>query len=189
MKTRVSLCLKTITLVIILIAAVGCSKAPSDSQIATDIQNKLSADSGLQGKQLVVQAVNGTVTLSGTVDNDAERDAAVRYASSEAGVKQVVNNLEVAPAAAQQQAPAPMPETPAEENPKPSTSSRRHRRHSGENNESASGQNNGNNNNMPMASNAPPPVDNQETAAPPPPPPPTTVTPNPASSTSSFRSR
>src|SRR5450631_2426443 len=129
MKTRASLHVIAIALAAILIATVGCSKAPSDSQIATDIQNKLSADSGLQGKQLVVQAANGSVTLSGTVDNDAERDAAAKYASSEAGVKQVVNNLQVASSAAAEQ-PAPMlPSPPApQEKSKPSASSRRHHR-------------------------------------------------------------
>ncbi len=184
MKIRVSRCLNTITLVAILIAAVACSKAPSDTQIASDIQNKLSADSGLQGKQLVVQATNGTVTLSGSVDNDAQRDAAAKYASSEAGVKQVVNNLQVAaaPVTVEQQAPAPAPQAPAEESAKPSPPSRRHHRHSSENEASTSTQNN-DNNNIPMASNAPPPpVNNQEPPAPvtppppPPPPPPQKVT-------------
>ncbi|MFI5072524.1 MAG: BON domain-containing protein, partial [Terriglobales bacterium] len=164
MKTRVSLRLYTIALVAILMAAVACTKAPSDSQIATDIQNKLSADSGLQGKQLVVQATNGTVTLSGTVDNDTERDAAAKYASSEAGVKQVVNNLQVAaaPVTAEQQAPAPAPEAPAEETAKPSPSSRRHHRHS-EKNEASTSHHDNDSNNMPMASNAlPPPVNTPE---------------------------
>ncbi len=100
--------------VILLVLAVtlGCSKAPTDTQIATDIQNKLNTDSGLQGKQLIVQADKGSVTLSGEVDNDAQRDAAARYASSEPGVKQIVNNLQVAPPpplAAQ----APPPASPA----------------------------------------------------------------------------
>ena len=97
MKARVSLYLSAVVLLTVFVVAVGCSKAPSDAQIASDIQAKLTSDSGLQGKQLVVQAANGTVTLSGTVDNDAQRDAAARYASSEEGVKQVVNNLQVAP--------------------------------------------------------------------------------------------
>ncbi|MGH9530732.1 MAG: BON domain-containing protein, partial [Terriglobales bacterium] len=174
MKTKFSLCLSTITLVTILIAGVACSKAPSDSQMATDIQNKISADSGLQGKQLVVQAANGTVTLSGTVDNDAERDAAAKYASSEAGVKQVVNNLTVAsapPVEAEQQAPAPATIPPAEESRKEEAASRRHHRHSARSEESAQNSDNSNNN-MPMASNsAPPPMNNPENAAPAPPPP------------------
>src|SRR5712692_4425293 len=97
MKARVSLYLTAVVLLLALAATVGCSKAPNDAQIATDIQTRLNADSGLQGKQLSVQAANGTVTLSGTVDNESQREAAARYASSEPGVKQIVNNLQVAP--------------------------------------------------------------------------------------------
>jgi outer membrane biosynthesis protein TonB len=90
--------------------AVACTKAPNDAQVASDIQTKLAADSGLQNKQLTVQSSNGTVTLSGAVDNDAERDAAAKYAASEPGVKMVINNLQVAPAqAAAEPAPAPAP--------------------------------------------------------------------------------
>jgi hypothetical protein len=107
MKPRLSLYL---VLVGVLIASVGCAKTPTDKQIADDIQNKLSGDSGLQGKQLIVQANNGSVTLSGQVDTDAQRDAAARYASSEPGVKQVVNNLQIAPPPPiQAQAPPPPP--------------------------------------------------------------------------------
>jgi hypothetical protein len=103
--------------------ALGCSKAPTDTQIATDIQNKLNTDSGLQGKQLIVQADKGSVTLSGEVDNNAQRDAAARYASTEPGVKQVVNNLQVAPAP-----PAPVEaQAPPPEQPKPSSAAKHHR--------------------------------------------------------------
>src|SRR5271167_1510764 len=114
MKARLSLYLIASALLGMVSATVGCSKAPADAQIASDIQNKLNTDSGLQGKQLVVQAANGSVTLSGQVDNDAQRDAAARYASSEPGVKQVVNNLQVAPQApVEAQAPPPEPPKPA----------------------------------------------------------------------------
>jgi len=78
---------------------IACNKTPNDAQIGNDVQNRLNADSGLQGKQLSVQSANGTVTLSGNVANDGERDAAARYAASVPGVKQVINNLQVAPAA------------------------------------------------------------------------------------------
>src|SRR6266852_468575 len=97
MKTRASLYVTAVVLLTVLAAATGCSKAPNDAQITSDIQTKLSSDSGLQGKQLSVQTANGTVTLSGTVDNESQREAAARYASSEPGVKQIVNNLQVAP--------------------------------------------------------------------------------------------
>jgi hypothetical protein len=103
--------------------AVGCSKAPNDAQITSDVQSKINADSGLEGKQLGVQSENGTVTLSGTVDNDTEREAAARYAASVPGVKQVINNLQSAPppppAQAEQTPPPPPQETKPAPAPKP----------------------------------------------------------------------
>lgn len=118
MKAKLSLYLNALVLISLLAAAVGCSKAPTDTQMATDIQNKMSADSGLQGKQLIVQADQGSVTLSGEVDNNAERDAAARYASSEPGVKQVVNNLQIAPPPLEAQIPPQQPKpSPAPSHP------------------------------------------------------------------------
>jgi len=111
MKARLSLYLSALVLLTILSVTLGCSKSPTDEQIATDIQNKLNTDSGLQGKQLIVQADKGSVTLSGEVDNNAQRDAAARYASGEPGVKQIVNNLEVA-SQPPMQAQAPPPQQP-----------------------------------------------------------------------------
>ena len=96
MKVKLSLYVTAIMLVAILTVGVGCTKAPNDAQLTSDIQTKLASDSGLQGKQLGVKAEGGTVTLTGTVDNDAQREAAARYASSEPGVKQIINNLQVA---------------------------------------------------------------------------------------------
>ena len=129
MKARVSVYL--IALIAALAIAVGCTKAPNDAQISSDIQSKFNSDSGLQGKQLNVQAANGAVTLSGNVDNDAEREAAARYASSEPGVKQVVNNLQVGappPAADTAQAAVPAEEPKPSPAPKPrrSTHARAH---------------------------------------------------------------
>ena len=80
---------------IFLSLASSCARKPDDAKISNDIQSKFSQDSGLSGKQLTVQASNGVVTLGGTVDNDAQRDAASRQAASVAGVKEVVNNLQV----------------------------------------------------------------------------------------------
>lgn len=116
MKLRASLVLPMI-LLLAMGMTIGCSKAPNDSQISTQIQDKLNADSGLQGKQLSVQSADGVVTLSGYVDNETQRDAASRYASTIPGVRQVVNNLQVGanpasadkPAAAQEPEPAPAP--------------------------------------------------------------------------------
>ena len=95
MKARISIYLAAV--ILIMGITLGCNKAPNDAQITSEIQNQLNADSGLQGKQLSVQSSEGVVTLSGNVDNDGQRDAATRYASSTKGVKTVVNNLQVVP--------------------------------------------------------------------------------------------
>jgi len=113
MKSRGSLYVRAVLLLIAFGIATGCSKAPNDAQIANHIQAKIKADSGLQGKQLAVQSANGSVTLSGVVDSHAQREAAARFASSEPRVKQVVNNLEVTPSTPTQSAQAAPP--PAEE--------------------------------------------------------------------------
>lgn len=114
MKARPSLFIRIAPLVAVLAVAIACAKPPNDAQITSDIQSRMGADSGLQNKQLAVQAANGTVTLSGTVDSDAQREAAAKYAAAEPGVKQVINNLQVTPmAAATEPAPAPSPEPEA----------------------------------------------------------------------------
>lgn len=120
MKSRASVYLAAVALLAVFSATVGCTKAPNDAQITSGIQSRLNADSGLQGKQLGVQASGGTVTLSGTVDNEAQREAAARYASSEAGVKLVVNNIQVAASDQTAQAQPPAPEPAPQEMSKPS---------------------------------------------------------------------
>lgn len=126
MKARISLYLTAIVLAGVLGLGVACNKAPNDAQLTSDIQSKMNTDSGLQGKQLSVQTANGTVTLSGTVDNDNQREAAARYAASEPGVKQVINNLQVGPSAPETAAQT-QPEAPPVEEAKPAPSRPRHK--------------------------------------------------------------
>ena len=123
--------------------AVGCSRVGNrpDAQVASDVQNKINGDSNIPDKQLNINANNGTVTLSGTVSSDAERNAAANDAAQIEGVKTVVNNLEVAPAAAQQTAPQqsqaanlnPPPPVREERRPSPSTRTRSSRSSSSSN--------------------------------------------------------
>ena len=82
-------------LIATLTASIGCARKPDDAKISSDIQSKYAQDSGLSTKQLSVQASGGIVTISGYVDNDAQRAAAARQAASVDGVKEVVNNLQV----------------------------------------------------------------------------------------------
>ncbi len=132
MKRRAGTYVSAVFLAGMMVLGVACTKAPDDSQVTSQIQSKLNEDSGLQGKQIAVQTSAGVVTLSGAVDSDAQRTAASRYASAVPGVKQVVNNLEIAPPAASPapeqtaQTPPTEPERPVAER-KPSATKHRAR--------------------------------------------------------------
>jgi hypothetical protein len=179
MKATLSLYVSSIALLAALTVGVACTKAPNDAQLTSNIQNRLVADSGLQGKQLGVKAEEGTVTLTGTVDNDAQREAAGRYAASEPGVKQVINNLQVAapppPVDAAQVAP-PAPVEAPKPSPAPAPASRP-RHHSRERDrQSSSASNNNDTSSAPVAAMTPPPAAPSVPATPPPPPPSQKVT-------------
>ena len=171
MKAKLSLHLTGILLLAILTVGVGCTKAPNDAELTSSIQTKLATDSGLQGKQLDVKAEGGTVTLSGTVDNDAQREAAARYAAAEPGVKQVINNLQVTSPTDMAQAPPP-PAPVDETKPSPAPKPRRHEprvRTTPPSSEPAPA--------APVAAMAPPPAPVAAVpSTPPPPPPPRKVT-------------
>jgi len=172
MTAKLSLYVTAIMLVAILTVGVGCTKAPNDAQLASDIQTKLASDSGLQGKQLGVKAEGGTVTLTGTVDNDAQRDAAARYASSEPGVKQIINNLQVAPPPPAQAADAAPPVEEAKPSPAPAPKSRRHEPRQRSLPSSSSDTSSA----TPVAAMTPPAPVAAVPSTPPPPPPPKKVT-------------
>jgi hypothetical protein len=164
------------SLVVALLMSTACSRKPNDAKIAADIQSKFSQDSGLSTKQLGVQSENGVVTLSGTVDNDAQRDIASRDAAAVEGVKEVVNNLQVGTATAPAPQPAATTETAssAPEPAAPSPGRKERKRHSKHDSGMASDSSD-NSNNSQMAANNPPPENAPPTPAPadntPPPPP------------------
>lgn len=91
--------LRLVTLALMLVLAIlaGCNRTPvhSDAQIASDVQNKINADSRIDSHDIGVQAADGIVTLSGSVGNDVERASAASDAATAEGVKTVVNNLVV----------------------------------------------------------------------------------------------
>ncbi len=86
-----------VALISLTLVALGCNRmgSRSDSQIASDVQNKIFSDSNVPDKQITITANKGVVTLSGTVSNDAVRAAVSTDAAQVDGVKTVVNNLEV----------------------------------------------------------------------------------------------
>jgi outer membrane biosynthesis protein TonB len=130
MKARFLLSFLAVVLLLVLGVGIGCNKAQTkakdDAQITSEIQGKFSQDSGLSDKNLNIQTAAGVVTLAGTVENQAQRDAAARQAASIDGVKTVVNNLEVAPPPTQTAAAEPPAEEPKPVS-KPRASAPRHR--------------------------------------------------------------
>ena len=125
----------TIALLLALAALSGCSKSANvgertDAQVAGDVQTRLSSDAQLAGKQIAINADKGVVTLSGTVDSDAEVTSALNDAQQAQGVKQVISKLTVQSASA---APAPEAQQQEEEQPTRRASSSRpsaaHRSH------------------------------------------------------------
>jgi BON domain len=163
MRFRADKRFAVILLLGILAIGLACSKAPDDSQLTSQIQSKLDQDSGLHDKQITVQTAGGVVTLSGTVENETQREAAARYASATPGIKQVVNNLETASASATRapsqmdqraQAPPPAPvrrsSEPFSDRRRPSAPRDRHRTQP---------------DSTEMAANAAPPAEAQTSAA------------------------
>ncbi|HUA15432.1 MAG TPA: BON domain-containing protein [Verrucomicrobiae bacterium] len=182
MKTK-SLLASSFVLAMILGLGMACSGKPNDTKISADIQSKFSQDSGLSSKQLTVQSENGVVTLSGNVENDAQRDAASRQAASVPGVKEVVNNLVVGSATATASSTAPptpaaaSPEPAPPEPAKPAPGKKSRRSHRGEDasqatNPTASPDANSNSAQTAAGNPPPPPSSDNTTAAQPAPPPP-----------------
>jgi hypothetical protein len=161
----------TFSLALTLALLAGCSRKPerSDAQVASEVQNKIYSDAGIQSRQISVQAANGVVTLSGDVNSDVERNAAANDAGAIDGVRTVINNLQVqqAQAVPPQITPPKPAQKPTREKKSPKTNSR-HRRDQPDTSASDTMQANDN----PPAPIAPEPEAQPQPPAPPPPPPP-----------------
>jgi hypothetical protein len=184
---RTSVFLSSFVLAVILSFGLGCAKKPDDAKISSDVQSKFSQDSGLSSKQLTVQSANGVVTISGTVDNDAQREAASRQAASVPGVKEVVNNLLVGATSAAGSTPAmTAPDhasaAPAPDSVKPVAGKKSRKSHAsnssaaaGSSADSNAGQMTASNQPAPASQMSSPPPDNSAAATPPPPAPKTYI--------------
>jgi len=75
----------------------ACKKGPDDATVTSNVKAKLAADSTLAGSTINVDTKDGVVTLSGTVNTDADKAKAEQLAKSAEGVKSVTNNLTVKP--------------------------------------------------------------------------------------------
>ncbi len=82
----------------------GCKPAPApettgnyvdDTTITTKVKAALLADDAVKSLQISVTTTQGTVQLSGVVDNADQKSAAAKDAAAVAGVKDVTNNITV----------------------------------------------------------------------------------------------
>lgn len=76
----------------------------SDADIQSDVAAALAQSPQLQGQYITAATIQGDVTLSGTVRDNASKQLAGQIASGVSGVRSVENNLSVNSAAAQQPA-------------------------------------------------------------------------------------
>jgi hypothetical protein len=86
-----------LAMMFLLVAVAGCSRRPSDAQLASEVQNKINGDPNLSEKLITVSANGGIVTLTGRTATDLERTTAANDAAQIEGVKSVINDLEVEP--------------------------------------------------------------------------------------------
>jgi len=92
--------------------AVGCSSAPKDQDVATNIKARMFSDPQVKSAPVQVAVKDGEATLSGDVPDDGARLEAFKVATDTPGVKHVMDKMTVQTAEA---APAPVePPPPAE---------------------------------------------------------------------------
>ena len=70
-------------------------EAGNPGALSSTVQRRLAAESALAGTDLAVSAQGGHVTLSGTVQNPAQRALADRVTRAVSGVSAVNNQIEV----------------------------------------------------------------------------------------------
>jgi hyperosmotically inducible protein len=79
-------------------AAVATKKmenAVGDAALTTKIKAKMALDDNVKARAIDVTTDGSTVTLSGTVRSEAERDRALTLARETAGVSRVIDHLQV----------------------------------------------------------------------------------------------
>lgn len=76
-------------------AATRAGAYASDAAITSHVKARLAANQGLSSFSISVETSNGIVTLTGTVDNQAQRKLAGQLTANTEGVKGVNNEIEV----------------------------------------------------------------------------------------------
>jgi osmotically-inducible protein OsmY len=74
----------------------AASKPVTDDFLVDTIRQKLAADQVVKGGAINVDVKNGIVTLSGTVEEDKQKNKAEKIAKKVNGVKSVTNEIKIA---------------------------------------------------------------------------------------------
>ena len=85
---------------------VGCAQA-TDATITGTIKTKLAADGRVRASEINVDTTNGVVTLTGNLDSQEARDAALQLARGTTGVSDVKDMISVRSGTASGEAPDP----------------------------------------------------------------------------------
>jgi BON domain-containing protein len=67
----------------------------SSSEVRDQIQTKLNSEPGLENDRVRVSVTDSDITVTGAVDDEAERELALRIAESYAGDRNIVDKLEI----------------------------------------------------------------------------------------------
>jgi len=100
---------KALALVVLALAvslAVGCAQA-TDATITGAIKTKLAADGRVRASDINVDTTNGIVTLTGNVDSQQAKDAALEQTRGTSGVGDVKDMISVRSGTASGEAPDP----------------------------------------------------------------------------------
>ncbi len=96
MNDRIARHILTAGMAVSLLTAAGCKKTVDDATLTTDVKSALAADSAISQQPINVAVQGGIVTLSGNLSDETARSVAARDAATVTGVKEVVNDLQVA---------------------------------------------------------------------------------------------
>ena len=89
---------KCATLLAAAVIAVGCGQ--TDAGITTNVKTKMAADDTVKAYQINVDTRNGVVTLKGDVETAAAKQQAIQIARNTEGVRDVIDQIQVADTAA-----------------------------------------------------------------------------------------
>jgi hypothetical protein len=80
-------------LIVLVAGTTGCTRQQDNTQVVSEVQNRMRADHQLMMGRFQVTGTSGVITLAGYVVSNHQRAAAVRDAWQVKGVKVVVDNL------------------------------------------------------------------------------------------------